>query len=84
MTKSDTVQARYLGDTPQVFPHLADTDREAAAYEKWEASTSTSRGLNPRCYVVKGDVIEIDRASAEGRSDLEVVTKAAHKSTEKE
>lgn len=73
------VKARYLGDIQVVMPHLADIeqpDREEA-YAAWVEGGA--EGLNPRCVVDPGDVIPLDRFSAEGRSDFEIVTARATK-----
>jgi hypothetical protein len=79
--KDQIVQARYLGDTPVVFPHLAETDFRQKEFAAWlEAG---AEGFNPRCYIQKGDAFPVDRHSAEQRSDLEVVSQPAAKKKKK-
>lgn len=73
----DTVTARYLGDTPIAMPHLVEVDRNAQDFKTWVQGGA--EGLNPRCLVIKGDEIPMDKQSAEGRDDFEVVTKTSAK-----
>jgi hypothetical protein len=74
------VQARYLGDTPVVMPGLLELDRPETDEAEAAWVEGGQVGINPRCYVAKGDVVPIDDYSAEGRADFEPVKpKAASK-----
>jgi hypothetical protein len=68
MKDNPIVQARYLGDTPVVMPDLLG--RERPGTPPWDGT-----GINPQCLVSPGDVIPLDKASAEGRADFEIVDK---------
>lgn len=91
------VKARYLGQTPVVFRHLADAGDGPHAGECYVIRADGEREFRPlgaelaegesylakdaSALVVEGDVLSIDADSAEARSDLEVV-KASTKTKE--
>lgn len=67
----ELVHARYVGDTEVVFPHAEGSrccrPENVEGHEEQPA------------LVKKGDVILVDRYSAEGREDLELVKDEAPK-----
>lgn len=68
----DLVHARYLGGTEVVMPDLAGRDR-CCRPENQRSTDLPERGPIPATVLRRGDVILLDRASAEGREDFEVV-----------
>jgi hypothetical protein len=72
---SELVHAKYLGGTAQVMPSLADHPRCCQDGNQREAFDAEGREIrpNPRVVVEHGDVILLDRFSAEERVDFEVV-----------
>lgn len=71
---NDVVSARYVGESPMAFPHL-DDPRFARSEGEYDAGdwTPASGDTNPAVMVENGDVIRIDRYSAEERGDFEIV-----------
>jgi hypothetical protein len=68
------VHARYLGDTDVVFPHLIEGPRCCREENHRELERDEEGNLVTAPALVKpGDVFLIDRYSAEGREDLEVL-----------
>ncbi|MFL5736658.1 MAG: hypothetical protein ACJ76P_04895 [Actinomycetota bacterium] len=80
MPKEKFVHARYTGDSPQVMPDLMSRDRCCKA--KNQREDDPNGNPNPRALIEKGDVILLDRYSAEGRPDFELV-EHSHKPTRK-
>lgn len=68
---ADLVHARYLGGTRVVMPDLAG--RKRCCEKENQRPDDPSARPNPKVLVETGDVILLDRYSAEGRSDFEVV-----------
>lgn len=66
------VHARYLGDAPVLMPDLAGRDR-CCLQENHRPAEADEDGLIASTLLRKGDVILLDRHSAEGRDDFEVV-----------
>jgi hypothetical protein len=73
------IHARYIGDSDQIFPHLKDGPRCCLPENQREATVDEDGNLptNP-VLVKKGDVILLDRYSAEGREDFEIVEDHEH------
>jgi hypothetical protein len=77
----EEVHARYDGDTPVVMTDLANRDRccqdenqREEAHEAWVATPPDERtGPDPHALLQKGDVIRLQRWSAEGRADFTVL-----------
>jgi hypothetical protein len=82
------VKARYLGGSPIVMPHLegglgphagesyvtrADGEREFRPIDEDIAEGEEVVIVDAGALVVTGDVITLDRESAEGRADFELV-----------
>ncbi|HXF71138.1 MAG TPA: hypothetical protein VNO79_00825 [Actinomycetota bacterium] len=65
------VHARYVGTTVVVVPDLAHRGRCCRA-ENLRPDDPTARP-NPKTVLEPGDVILLDRHSAEGRADFEVL-----------
>ncbi len=65
------VHARYLGDSPVVMPGLAGRDRCCQKANQREGDTDD--GIHMHTLLEHGDVILLDRFSAEGRADFEIV-----------
>lgn len=81
---SELVHARYLGDTEIVVPDLGTRDRccssenkrikESKDYEAAKAEEpEASHGPHPHVTLRKNDVVLLDRYSAVGREDFEIV-----------
>lgn len=77
----DLVHARYMGDTPVVMKHLSDDAQRCCIDENQRGENEIEDGqlVRGHALVVKGDVILLDRYSAEGREDF-VVTEPKSKS----
>lgn len=71
----ELVHARYLGDTPVVFKHLASQLRCCQSENHREENEYDELGqlVKGNALVCKGDVILLDRFSAEEREDFEIV-----------
>jgi hypothetical protein len=72
MADSELVHARYLGSSPVVMPDLAGRDR-CCQQENHRPAEADEDGLIASTLVRLGDVILLDRYSAEGRADFEVL-----------
>ena len=79
------VHARYLGDSEVLMPDLARRERCCQAGNLHEEETNAwlrgdpengvppEHGVNPHVLLRKGDVILLDRYSAQGREDFEIL-----------
>lgn len=86
MSVEDLVEARYLGDSDILMPDLADRPRHSsdehnrvAEHNAWnlgdpDKGIPQQQGPDPLTLVRKGDVILLDRWSADGRDDFEIVS----------
>lgn len=79
MPKKDAlVHAHYLGDTPVVMPDLAGRDRccrdenQRAVPVDDDGNELPVEGPHPHTLLKRGDVILLDRHSAEEREDFEI------------
>jgi hypothetical protein len=80
---TDKIHARYIGDSPVVFPHLLAEARCCDPANHREDQIDPETGIPilseedgaPLVHTVvrKGDVILLDRYSAEGREDFEIL-----------
>lgn len=68
------VHAKYLGDSPVVMPRLAGRDRCCRKENQRPAEAPEGETLKPHTLLEHGDVVLLDRYSAEGRDDFELVT----------
>ncbi len=85
----ELVHARYLGDTQVQMPDLGFRERccqaehsrskESKSYEKAHAAGEEGLGTHPHVTLNHGDVILLDRWSAVGRDDFEIVEKSGAK-----
>jgi hypothetical protein len=81
------VKARYLGDTPHVFPILADPSRQprpdgvipGPLSDEEAAALGVPAGVFREVLVCKGDVILLPADEATDREDFEVVGSKARK-----
>lgn len=69
----ELVHARYLGTSPVVMPGLAGRDRCCKDENQRAAEPEGGETLKPHSLVEHGDVVLLDRYSAEGRDDFEIV-----------
>lgn len=76
---TDLVHAKYLGGTTVVMPELAGRDRCCQEHNQREYIPVDPEDpqLNPHTILQHGDVILLDRFSAEGRADFEIVDASA-------
>jgi len=72
----ELVHARYLGDTPVVMKHLGGGAERCCIKENQRGENvhdeESGELVSGPALVCKGDVILLDRYSAEGREDFEI------------
>lgn len=83
MAEPDLVHARFLGDSPVVMPDLAGRER-CCLEANHRPAEPDEEGLIQSTLLRKGDVILLDRASAEGREDFAVLKPSKSSKTVKE
>lgn len=75
----ELVHAKYLGDSAVVMPGLAGRDRCCRKENQRPAEAPEGETLKPHTLLEHGDVVLLDRYSAEGRDDFELVEDEAPK-----
>lgn len=77
---AELIHARYIDETEQVMPDLGTRPR--CCDEKNHREDDPSARPNPTTVIRKGDIILLDRHSAEGRADFEIVKAPAKKASQ--